>query len=110
MHRFFTNEIQERTAVVRGEDVKHISRVLRLRAGDAVQLCDGQGNECDAVIESVAPDAVTFRTQPWTKAKSEPDVSVTLFQCLPKAGKMETIIQKCVELGAARFVPVKSER
>ncbi len=110
MHRFFTNEIQERTAVVRGEDVKHISRVLRLRAGDAVQLCDGQGNECDAVIESVAPDAVTFRTQPWTKAKSEPDVSVTLFQCLPKAGKMETIIQKCVELGAARFVPVQSER
>ncbi len=95
---------------MRGEDVKHISRVLRLHAGDIVQLCDGQGNECEAVIESVAPDAVTLQTQPWTGAKSEPDVSVTLFQCLPKAGKMETIIQKCVELGAARFVPVQSER
>ena len=110
MHRFFTSDIQAHTAAVRGEDVKHISRVLRLRVGDCVQLCDGQGNECDASIASIAPDAVTFETQPWRRAKSEPDVSVTLFQCLPKAGKMETIIQKCVELGACGFVPVQSER
>lgn len=110
MHRFFTTDIQPNSAVVRGEDVKHIAKVLRLRAGDPVQLCDGQGNECDAVIASVSPDAVTFDTQPWRKAKSEPSVSVTLFQCLPKAGKMETIIQKCVELGACGFVPVQSER
>ena len=110
MHRFFTSDIQAHTAAVRGEDVKHISRVLRLRIGDCVQLCDGQGNECDASIASIAPDAVTFETQPWRRAKSEPDVSVTLFQCLPKAGKMETIIQKCVELGACGFVPVQSER
>ena len=110
MHRFFTNDIQAHTAAVRGEDVKHISRVLRLRIGDCVQLCDGQGNECDASISAIAPDAVTFETQPWRRAKSEPDVSVTLFQCLPKAGKMETIIQKCVELGACGFVPVQSER
>ena len=110
MHRFFTTEIQPNTAVVRGEDVKHIAKVLRLRAGDPVQLCDGNGNECDAVIASVASDAVTFDTQPWRMAKSEPSVSVTLFQCLPKAGKMETIIQKCVELGACGFVPVQSLR
>ena len=110
MHRFFTTEIQPNTAVVRGEDVKHIAKVLRLRAGDPVQLCDGNGNECDAVITSVASDAVTFDTQPWRRAKSEPSVSVTLFQCLPKAGKMETIIQKCVELGACGFVPVQSLR
>lgn len=110
MHRFFTSDIQAHTAAVRGEDVKHISRVLRLRIGDCVQLCDGQGNECDASISAIAPDAVTFETQPWRRAKSEPDVSVTLFQCLPKAGKMETIIQKCVELGACGFVPVQSER
>ena len=110
MHRFFTTEIQENTAVVRGDDVKHIAKVLRLRAGDVVQLCDGRGNECDAVIASIAPDAVAFSTQPWMKARSEPEVSVTLFQCLPKAGKMETIIQKCVELGISAFVPVQSER
>ncbi len=110
MHRFFTNEIQPNTAVVRGDDVKHIAKVLRLRAGDAVQLCDGQGNECDASIASVSSDAVTFDTQPWRKAATEPKTEITLFQCLPKAGKMETIIQKCVELGACGFVPVQSER
>jgi 16S rRNA (uracil1498-N3)-methyltransferase len=98
------------TAVVRGDDVKHIAKVLRLRAGDSVQLCDGCGNECDAVIASVSSDIVTFDTQPWRKAETEPKTEVTLFQCLPKAGKMETIIQKCVELGACGFVPVQSER
>ena len=110
MHRFFTNEIQPNTAVVRGDDVKHIAKVLRLRAGDAVQLCDGSGRECDAVIKNIAPDAVTFDTEPWCEAITEPRVKITLFQCLPKAGKMETIIQKCVELGACGFVPVQSER
>ena len=110
MHRFFTNEIQPNTAVVRGDDVKHIAKVLRLREGDSVQLCDGRGNECDAVIASVSPDVVAFDTQQWRKAASEPKTEVTLFQCLPKAGKMETIIQKCVELGACGFVPVQSER
>lgn len=110
MHRFFTYEIQPHTAVVRGDDVKHIAKVLRLRPGDAVQLCDGQGNECDAVIASIAPDSVVCDTGPWRRANTEPAVSVTLFQCLPKAGKMETIIQKCVELGACGFVPVQSLR
>ena len=110
MHRFFTNEIQPNIAVVRGDDVKHIAKVLRLRAGDVVQLCDGNGRECDAVIRSVSPDAVMFDTEPWREAITEPRVKITLFQCLPKAGKMETIIQKCVELGISAFVPVQSER
>ena len=110
MHRFFTTEIQPNTAVVRGDDVKHIAKVLRLRAGDRVQLCDGNGSECEAAIRNLSPDAVTFDTEPWRPAESEPCAKITLFQCLPKAGKMETIIQKCVELGADRFVPVQSER
>lgn len=110
MHRFFTTEIQANTAVVRGDDVKHIAKVLRLRSGDAVQLCDGNGRECDAAIASVMPDAVSFQTGAWREAKTEPKTKVTLFQCLPKTGKMETIIQKCVELGAYGFVPVQSER
>ena len=67
---------------MRGEDVKHISRVLRLRAGDAVELCDGAGRECDATVASIAPDAVTFETQAWRPAKSEPNTKVTLFSPL----------------------------
>ena len=101
MHRFFTTEIQENTAVVRGDDVKHIAKVL---------LCDGSGRECEASIRSVSSDAVVFDTEPWQDAQTEPRTKITLFQCLPKAGKMETIIQKCVEIGVCGFVPVQSER
>ena len=110
MHRFFTTEIQPDTAVVRGDDVKHIAKVLRLHAGDRVQLCDGNGRECEAAIRSVSSDAVVFDTEPWQIAQTEPRTKITLFQCLPKAGKMETIIQKCVEIGVCGFVPVQSER
>ena len=110
MHRFFTTEIQPDTAVVRGEDVKHIAKVLRLHAGDRVQLCDENGRECEAAIRSVSSDAVVFDTEPWQIAQTEPRTKITLFQCLPKAGKMETIIQKCVEIGVCGFVPVQSER
>ena len=110
MHRFFTTEIQPNTATVRGDDVKHIAKVLRLKPGDTVQLCDGNGSECEATISEVTSDAVRFSTQPWVRSITEPKTRVVLFQSLPKAGKMETIIQKCVELGADGFVPVQSER
>ena len=110
MHRFFTTEIQPNSATVRGDDVKHIAKVLRLKPGDTVQLCDGDGRECEAEISSISPDSVQFRTQTWRESLTEPKTRVVLFQCLPKAGKMETIIQKCVELGADGFVPVRSER
>lgn len=95
---------------MRGDDVKHIAKVLRLHAGDRVQLCDGNGRECEAAIRSVSSDAVVFDTEPWQIAQTEPRTKITLFQCLPKAGKMETIIQKCVEIGVCGFVPVQSER
>ncbi len=95
---------------MRGDDVKHIAKVLRLHAGDRVQLCDGNGRECEAAIRSVSSDAVVFDTEPWQIAQTEPRTKITLFQCLPKVGKMETIIQKCVEIGVCGFVPVQSER
>ena len=110
MHCFFTNDIQKDQALIHGEDVRHIGKVLRLKSGDTVHLFDGNGHECDAKIASVSNDAVVCKTDPWRPSASEPETSVTLFQCIPKAGKMETIIQKCVELGAVSFVPVQSER
>ena len=58
MNRFFTTDIAGGRASIRGEDVKHIARVLRLGAGGRVILCDGAGTEYDGVIESLAPDEV----------------------------------------------------
>ncbi len=106
MHRFFVQEPLTETITLCGDDVKHITRVLRLSVGDIVTLCDGNGSECEAKIKVVTKDAVTCACQPSRPCQSEPPVSVTLFQGLPKTGKMETIIQKNVELGVRSVAPM----
>ena len=58
MRRFFCDNITADIATITGDDAHHISRVLRMKAGDALSLCDGAGNEYDALITSVSPEAV----------------------------------------------------
>lgn len=108
MHRFFVKQSIGNSITITGEDVKHISRVLRLAPGDEITLCDGRGSECLAVIRSIGKDAVECDCGETVPCKSEPSVSVTLYQGLPKTGKMETIAQKCVELGVSEIVPMLS--
>ena len=110
MNRFFVDNIGPDAAVIEGEDLKHLSSVLRLRKGDHVMLCDGKGSECEGEIQRVEPGKALVKTGPWRPCVSEPHHKVTVFQCLPKAGKMETIIQKCTELGMNALVPTLSSR
>jgi len=110
MRRFFCDNITAATATITGDDAHHISRVLRMKAGDALSLCDGAGNEYDAVITSVSPEAVVCALGARHASETESPVRVTLFQCLPKTGKMELIVQKCTELGVYAVVPVASTR
>ena len=110
MRRFFCDNIAESTATISGDDAHHISRVLRMKPGDALSLCDGAGGEYDAVITSVSPEAVVCTLGGKYDSSTESPVAVTLFQCLPKTGKMETIVQKCTELGVFAVVPVVSAR
>lgn len=93
-----------------GEDVKHISLVLRLREGDLLTLCDCDNMEYTARIQSVEPERVTLKIEDRKPCDAELPYRVTLLQGLPKAGKMETVIQKCVELGASAFIPVMAAR
>ena len=110
MRRFFCETITQGTATITGDDAHHISRVLRMKAGDALSLCDGAGNEYDAVITSISQDAVSCTVGERHASETESPVRVTLFQCLPKTGKMELIVQKCTELGVFAVVPVVSAR
>ena len=112
MSRFFVEpqDIGENTAKIEGGDVKHISRVLRMEIGDEVTLCDGEGNDYAAKISSITKDEVLLDVLSKSRCKAEPDCRITLYQGLPKAGKMETIVQKCVELGITQVVPVAAER
>ena len=110
MNRFFVENIGPETAVVEGEDFKHLSSVLRLRKGDHVMLSDGRGNECEGEIDRLEPGWALVKAGLWRPSAGEPEHRLTLFQCLPKTGKMETILQKCTELGMHALIPTLSAR
>ena len=112
MNRFFIDpgNIVGTKASLYSEDVKHIAAVLRLKAGDQVTLCDGRGNDYTAEITSISKAEVRFNILSAYCSAAESKCSITLFQGLPKAGKLETIIQKCVELGISDIVPVVMDR
>ena len=92
MRRFFCDNITTDTAVITGDDAHHIARVLRMKAGDALSLCDGAGQEYDARIVSVSPESVSCVVSNPHASEAESPVRVTLFQCLPKTGTMELIL------------------
>ena len=112
MRRFYSESISESDGLVtlRGDEARHISTVLRMRPGDSVLLIDGKGSEYVSEIVSVSDGEAVLKIIESRLSSSEPDIKVTLFQCLPKQGKMEVIIQKCVELGVFEIVPTVSKR
>jgi 16S rRNA (uracil1498-N3)-methyltransferase len=112
MHRFFIKRenIRKGSIIVDGEDVQHISKVLRLQAGDRIVLCDGSGTDYLAAIESINKNSVIAAVIEQEASKGEPDIDVVLYQGIPKSAKMDTIIQKCTEIGIKRIVPVFTAR
>ena len=83
----------------------HISRVLRMGRGDMLTLCDGKGMDYEAEIENITADCIECGIVKKQKSNSEPDIKVTLVQGIPKASKMDYIIQKMTELGISRIIP-----
>lgn len=111
MRRFFTEpeNISEKTAVIL-EDAAHITRVLRMNAGDEILIFDGTGYEYTARLISVDKDRCEAEILASKFSANEPSVKVTIYQGIPKSGKMEGIIQKSVELGVYSIVPVSMDR
>ena len=112
MPKFFTarENISENTIIIDNEDVAHITRVLRLGEGDEISVCDGMGFDYTAEIEAVEQKKIVCRIISKEKCQSEADIDVVLYQGIPKAAKMDYIIQKTTELGIKRIVPVKLAR
>ena len=104
------SDINENTATITGEEAQHISRVLRMKKGDAVTLCDGEGYFYEAVLSDFSDKTVIADILSKRVAETEPQVKVTVFQGVPKNPKFETIIQKLTEIGAVRLVPVDTKR
>ncbi|MDE6727708.1 MAG: 16S rRNA (uracil(1498)-N(3))-methyltransferase, partial [Oscillospiraceae bacterium] len=108
--RFFTENIAETTAVVSGEDVRHITSVLRMRAGDIAVLCDGHGTDFLAELSDVEENCCEFKVLESSPNLAEPNIRVRLFQAMPKGDKMDFIVQKAVECGACEIVPIFTKR
>lgn len=102
--------MDEGQVTITGEDVNHIRNVLRMRRGDTVLVSTGDEWEYTCTIERFEDDAVILRVQDASRPGKELESKIWLFQCLPKGDKMETVVQKAVELGAFAIVPVSSAR
>ncbi len=110
MHKFFTDEIEESVAIISGDDHKHLSRVLRLKEGDSVIINDLSGVDYLGWIEVIDKLNTRIELREKIDISNESCLEITLYQGIPKAGKMDLIVQKSTELGVLRIVPVVTER
>ena len=110
MTRFFVDpDVFDRdTIVLSGENAQH-AKVLRLKEGEIVLVCDGQGQECVCRVSQTAPEIV-LSVEDRRSSVSEPVVDVSVYVAFPKADKLEHVIQKATELGAREIVAFPSSR
>ena len=110
MHKFFSDPGRDdgELAYLSAEDARHALTVLRMKPGQPLELIDGSGL-WDAEIVSADSRDICVRKRSLLPS-SEPSLSVTLFQGLPKSDKMDFIVQKATELGVSRIVPVLMNR
>ena len=112
MYLFFVDgrDIGEETARITGPDVNHIKNVLRMKPGDKVRISDGESLCYNCVIESFSEGEAVVKLLSRDEDGTELPAEIVLFQGLPKGDKMELVIQKTVELGIHRIVPVATKR
>jgi 16S rRNA (uracil1498-N3)-methyltransferase len=113
LRKFFvnSNQILENEIEIIGEDVNHIKNVLRLENGETIKIGDklsGENYICE--ISNISRESIKCKILEKIGLEVEGNIVLTVFQGLPKADKMELIIQKGTELGVNNFVPVELKR
>ena len=114
MDRFFTPKnninLEQNTCIIDGEDVKHISRVLRCKENDKLEVCDMDNNEYICEIREINKDNILLDIIEKVNIKRESSLKVKLYQGMPKGTKMELILQKLTEIGVDEIVLVQAKR
>ena len=114
MARFFLSrdamDLASGVIPIAGDDAHHIAFSLRMAVGDALTVCDMQKTEYVCTITDIKPDLVLLRIDDIRENSTELPLEITLYQSLPKGDKMDTVVQKAVELGVTSIVPVASAR
>lgn len=112
MHHFFVckEQIGQDAVTVVGSDVNHIRNVLRMRCGEEVGISDGVNKEYRCEITQFNAESITLRILSENETGAELPAKLYLFQGLPKNDKMDLIVQKAVELGVYKIIPVETAR
>ena len=110
--RFYCPELDDRQASFTLPEAahRHAVQVLRLRVGDALRLFDGRGLEMEAELEHVSKRESSVRLLNTVDVNNESPLSITLLQGISKGERMDYALQKAVELGVTRIIPVETER
>ncbi|MGI5960216.1 MAG: 16S rRNA (uracil(1498)-N(3))-methyltransferase [Massiliimalia sp.] len=110
MPKFFCDPVSEEQIILTGEDARHAGKVLRIKPGDPVTVSSSKGMDYECEVEYVTGQEVILKILSSAPNDTEPKTAVTLYQALPKGDKMDLIVQKAVELGVCRIVPVLTHR
>lgn len=110
MPKFFIEDISGENFMITGENARHMAKSLRMRPGEIITVSDGRGTDYGCEIAEVSDTAVQVKVLYSQPSDVEASVKVTLYQGLPKGDKMDYIVQKAVELGVSKIVPVLTER
>ncbi|SFE15671.1 RsmE family RNA methyltransferase [Peptostreptococcus sp. D1] len=114
MDRFFVKkewiDFENNSMTIRGEDVKHISKVLRYKVGDRLEVCDGADNEFICEIVEINKDSILLGIIEKKDMCRESNIEIRLYQGLPKNTKMEIILQKLTESGVSEIILVDTDR
>lgn len=109
MQRYFVESVVSSTAVIQGEDARHISRVMRMREGQHVIIVSDK-RAFVSTITSLSETSVTVALEEELTYQTEMPVKVTIACGLPKGDKLDLVIQKATELGMTGFIPFEAER
>ena len=111
MTRFFVEpeELLPDFLVLTGENAQH-AKVLRLKCGEEVLVCDGRGRECLCAVSDVCDGRISLVVRHRQESESEAAVHVSVYMAFPKGDKLEHVIQKATELGAYEIVAFPSAR
>lgn len=110
MPKFFIDpdEVGDGRVLLCGDNAAHIAKTLRMRPGEELTACDGENTDYRCRIVSVTPALVETEIVSSAPCAAEPELALALYMALPKSDKLELVVQKAVELGAARVCVFRS--
>ena len=111
MDRFFASRVDRIEGVISCKDeIAHITKTLRMKIGDKIEVIDGKGKAYSGEIYSIQKEEILLRINAELQNDGELSTEITVYQGIPKSQKMDLIVQKLTEIGVSRIVPVKMER